>query len=86
MIKKDVKFKWTYVEKEAFEMIKVTIVSSPALQILDFTKEFLLYTFASDHSLVALLNQKDQQGNECTIVFMSTGLQGVEINYPPVDK
>jgi hypothetical protein len=46
----------------------------------------LLYTFASDHSLATVLTQKDQQGNECPIAFMSTGLQGVELNYPPVDK
>jgi hypothetical protein len=30
MIKKDVQFKWTYIEKEAFEKIKASISTSPA--------------------------------------------------------
>jgi hypothetical protein len=30
--------------------------------------------------------QKDEQGDEYPVTFMSTGLQGVELNYPPVDK
>jgi hypothetical protein len=86
MIKKDVQFKWTYIEKEAFKNIKATIASAPALQIPYFTKDFLLYTFSSDHSLAAMLTYKDQQGNEYPITFMSTGLQGVEMNYPLVEK
>jgi hypothetical protein len=45
MIKKDVQFKWTPVEKEAFENIKVVIVVAPSLWSPYFTKYFLLYTF-----------------------------------------
>jgi hypothetical protein len=83
MIKKYVQFKWTSIEKEAFENIKATIAVAPSLQSPYFTKDFLLYTFASDHSLATVLTQKDEQGNEFPIAFMSTGLQGVELNYPP---
>jgi hypothetical protein len=86
MIKKYVQFKWTSIEKEAFENIKAAIVTAPSLQSPYFTKDFLLYTFASDHSLAVVLTQKDEKGNECPITFMSTGLQGVELNYPLVDK
>jgi len=32
MIKKDVKLKWTFVEKELFEKVKVSIVATPTLQ------------------------------------------------------
>jgi hypothetical protein len=59
MIKKDIQFKWTYVEKEAFEKIKDTIAATPTLQSPNFTKKFLLYTFASNHSLAIVLTQKD---------------------------
>jgi hypothetical protein len=45
-----------------------------------------LYTFSSDHSLASVLTQKDQQGNEFPIEFMSMGLQGVELNYPLMEK
>jgi hypothetical protein len=40
----------------------------------------------SDHSLTTILTQKDEQGNQYHVAFMSTGLQGVELNYPPMDK
>jgi hypothetical protein len=40
----------------------------------------------SDHSLATVLTQKDEQGDEYLVAFMSTGLQGVELNYPLVDK
>jgi hypothetical protein len=61
-------------------------VVARALQSPYFSKEFVLYMFAPDHSLATVFTQKDQQGNRCHIVFMSTILQGIEMNYPPVDK
>jgi hypothetical protein len=52
----------------------------------DFNKYFFLYTFASDQSLAGVLNQKDDDSNKASISFMSTNLQGDEINYPFIDK
>jgi hypothetical protein len=86
MIKKDVQFKWTPLEKEVFKNIKASIATAPSLRSPYFSKDFLLYTFTSDHSLAAVLMQKEEQGDEYPVAFMSIGLQGVELNYPPVDK
>jgi hypothetical protein len=83
MIMKYVQFKWTYVENDAFENIKVSISVVPSLQSPYFTKNLFLYTFPSDHSLAEVLTQKDEQGNECPIAFMRIGLQGDKLNYPP---
>jgi hypothetical protein len=58
----------------------------PSLRSPDFSKYFLLYTFASDHSLATVLTQKYDQGDKFLVAFMSTGLQGVELNYPLVEK
>jgi hypothetical protein len=52
----------------------------------DFNRDFFLYTFASDQSLAAVLTQKDDDNNEAPVSFMSTNLQGVELNYPAIDK
>jgi hypothetical protein len=52
----------------------------------DFSKDLFLYTFASDQSLVSVLTQKDDDNNEAPISFMRTNLQGVELNYPAIDK
>ena len=49
-------------------------------------KDFILYTFASDDSLAAVLTQKEDGGDEFPIAFMSTSIQGAELNYPAIDK
>ena len=86
MLKQSVQFKWTDVEKNVFSKIKIVVVHIPSLKSLDFDKDFILYTFAYDDSLAAVLTQKEDGGGEFPISFMSTGLQGGELNYPSMDK
>ena len=86
MVKQSVQFKWTDVEKNAFRKIKIAIAQAPSLESPDFDKYFILYTFTFDDSLEAVLTQKEDGGDEFPISFMSTGLQGSELNYPTVDK
>lgn len=45
-----------------------------------------MYIFYLDSLIVVALNQKDNQDNERKISFMSTKLQGSELNYPTMDK
>jgi hypothetical protein len=73
-------------EKEVFKNIKAIIATAPSLHSPYFSKDFLLYTFASDHSLAVVIVQKDEQRDEYPVAFMSTGLQGVELNYPSIEK
>ena len=86
MVKQGVQFKWNDVDKNAFSKIKTAIAHAPSLKSLDFEKDFILYTFASDDSLAVVLTQKEDGGDEYPISFMSTGLQGAEVNYPTIDK
>ena len=86
MVKQSVQFKWTDVEKNAFGKIKKSIAHAPSLKSPNFEKDFILYTFASDDSLAAVLTKKEDGGDEYPISFMSTGLEGAELNYPAVDK
>ena len=86
MIKKYFNFKWTKERRKAFDKIKEAIVEAPTLQSLNFDNEFILYTFASDHLIVVVLTQKNEEGEELTVSFMSTSIQGVELKYPAIDK
>ena len=72
MIKKDSNFKWTKERKEAFDRIKESIVEAPTLQSPIFDKEFILYTFVSNHSIAAMLTQKSEHGEEFPVSFMTT--------------
>ena len=56
------------------------------LKVPTSKKDFILYTFPSDDSLASMLTQKEEGGDEYPISFMSTFLQGDELNYPVVDK
>ena len=86
MIKKDPNFKWTNERKESFEKIKEAIAEAPTLQSPNFNNEFILYTFSFDHSIVAMLTQKNEDREVFLISFMSIGLQGAELKYPAIDK
>jgi hypothetical protein len=86
MIHKDAKFRWDDERKGAFNNIKAAISRAPVLRSLDFNRDFFLYTFGSDQSLAAILTQKDDDNNEAPVSFMSTNLQGDELNYLAIDK
>ena len=79
MIKKDAIFKWGSQENQAFNTIKQAITEAPSLMSPDFTKDFTLYTFASDRSYVAVLTQKNNDNNEIPISFMSSDFKGEKI-------
>eukprot|EP00253_Pinus_taeda_P011751 PITA_11751 len=53
VIKKNSVFRWGSVEKEAFDLIKQTIINAPALNTPNFSNHFTLYTITSDSSYIA---------------------------------
>ena len=61
-------------------------MEDPTLHSLYFDKDFILYNFASDYSATTMLKQKYEVGDDFLISFIRTGLQGIELNYPTIDK
>jgi hypothetical protein len=55
-------------------------------EVLILIEIFSLYTFTSDQSLAVVLTQKYDDNNEAPVSFMSTNIQGVDLNYPAIDK
>ena len=55
LVKKDVPFKWSDEQKNAFTEIQKAIVEALTLMSLDFSKDFILYTFATDFSYAVVL-------------------------------
>ena len=51
-----------------------------------FEKDFIVYTFDSYNSFATVLTEKGKLGDEYPISFMSTQLQGDELNYPAMEK
>ena len=49
MLKKDSEVKWTSEAKASFECINKFIGEALVLEIPDYTKEILIFSFASEH-------------------------------------
>ena len=59
MIRKDHEIKWTVGAKKAFKGIKQAISEAPVLISPNFEKDFLVFSYASEHTVVVVLLQKN---------------------------
>jgi hypothetical protein len=85
-LKKDVKFEWNDQSKKAFKEIKTVISEAPVLISLNYSKEFKIFSFASKDTIAGVLLQKNDQGHDQPIAYMSRALQNAELKYPMVEK
>ena len=80
MLKKDAKVKWYLETKQAFESIKTALTQTPVLNSHQFDKDFIIFSFAYEHTITVVLLQKDDQGNEKPISFFSRALRDAPLN------
>jgi hypothetical protein len=52
----------------------------------DYTKEFLIFSFVSEHIVVAILLQKNKEGFEQPISFFNKSLRDAELRYDILEK
>jgi hypothetical protein len=55
MLKNNDEVKWTAEAKASFARIKKVIGEVPVLASPDYLKDFLIFSFASEHTVVAIL-------------------------------
>lgn len=79
--------KWNDKAIFAFYELKEAMIDAPVLKTPDFTKKFLIQCDASDHSIGAVISQKDDDENiDRPIAFVSRKLRGAELNYTTTEK
>ena len=86
MLKKDSMIEWTLEEKASFDDIKKAISQAPVLTNPNFTKDFLIFTFALEHTIAGVLLQKNSEEQEQPIAFYSTTLGDSEVRYNIMEK
>jgi hypothetical protein len=86
MLKKNSEVKWTNEAKASFQRIKKVISEAPVLASPDYTKEFLIFSFASEHTIAVVLLQKNDEGFERPIAFFSRSLRDAELKYDILEK
>ena len=81
MLKKGSEIKWGDEPSNAFQKIKQAIKDALVLRAPDYDKPMHIFSFASYHTVVAVLLQKYEEGYEQPIAFFSKSLQVAELKY-----
>jgi hypothetical protein len=72
--------------KRILERIKQAIVQAPVLISPDFSKEFMIFSFASENTIAVVLLQRNEQGHEQPISFFRKTLRDSELKYDLIEK
>jgi hypothetical protein len=78
--------KWTNEAKTSFQRIKKVISEALVLASPDYTKEFFIFSFSSEHTIATVLLQKNDEGFEQPIAFFSRSLRDAELKYDISEK
>jgi hypothetical protein len=79
-------FKWTTEAASAMAVLKKSLAKDVMLQYPNQTKQFHLDTDASDHTIGAVLSQRDMNELLRPVAFYSRKLSSAEMNYSVYDK
>ena len=70
LLQKDTEFQWTEECSNAFNTLRKHLTSEPiVLKFPDFSKQFILYTDASDYAIGYVFGQKDDDNKEHVIAY-----------------
>jgi hypothetical protein len=86
ILNKDNEVRWTREAKVSFQRIKKLIIDSPILASPDYMKDFLIFSFSSEHTIVVFLLQKIEEIFERPIAFFSKILRDAELKYDIMEK
>ena len=86
MLRKNNEVKWMAEAKASFAHIKKVISEAPVLASADYLKDFLIFSFSSEHTLAAVLLQKNEEGFKQPIAFFSKSLRDAELKYNIMEK
>jgi hypothetical protein len=86
MLRKRNDVRWNSKARNSFEQIKKELTEAPMLISPNYSKDFLIFSFASSDTLVDVLLQKNNAGMEQPIAYFSRALKDVEVRYDIMEK
>ena len=72
--------------KASFSHIKKIIGEPPVLASPDYLKEFFIFSFAFEHTILGVLLQKNEEGFEKPIELFNKILRDGELKYDIMEK
>lgn len=85
MLKKDSAVRWTKEAVKSFNLVKLALSSALVLISPDYTQDFILFSFASDHTMAMVLMQKRDQ-LEKPIAFFNRTIRDASLKYNIIEK
>ncbi len=79
-------FVWTETEQKAFNSLRHALTNAPILSYPDFSKEFLLFTDASNTAIGCVLSQLNADNKESVIAYSSHVLTSTEKRWSTYDR
>jgi hypothetical protein len=86
MLRKGSDINWTPEARKYFEDIKVALTKAPVLASPNFAKHFILFSFASEHTIASVLLQKYEHKFEMPIAYYSNTLKDSPLKYDIMEK
>ncbi|KAL0301881.1 UNVERIFIED_CONTAM: hypothetical protein Sradi_6464900 [Sesamum radiatum] len=86
LMKKDVSFQWDEACDKAFKSIKSCLMKPPVLVAPVPGRPLILYVAAQERSVGILLAQKNDEGKENALYYLSRTMTPNELKYSPIEK
>jgi hypothetical protein len=86
MLKKGNEVRWTPQSRHSFEQIKKALTEAPVLISPNYSKGFLIFSFASPDTVAVVLLQTNDIGLEQPIAYFSRALRDAEVRYDTMEK
>ncbi|KAL0439607.1 UNVERIFIED_CONTAM: Transposon Tf2-12 polyprotein [Sesamum latifolium] len=86
LMKKDVPFEWDEACDKAFKSIKSYLMKPPVLVAPVHGCPLILYVAAQEHSIGILLAQKNDEGKENALYYLSRTMTPNELKYSRIEK
>ncbi|KAL0405634.1 UNVERIFIED_CONTAM: hypothetical protein Slati_3877300 [Sesamum latifolium] len=85
-MKKEVPFEWDEACDKAFKSIKSYLMKLPVLVVPVHERPLILYVASQEHSIGILLAQKNDEGNENALYYLSRTMTPNELKYSSIEK
>ncbi|KAK4381276.1 hypothetical protein Sango_2983700 [Sesamum angolense] len=86
LMKKNVPFQWDEACDKAFKSIKSYLMKPPVLVVPVPGRPLILYVAAQERSVGILLAQKNDEGKENALYYLSRTMTPNELKYSPIEK
>lgn len=85
LLTKDAPWVWTAEQQQAYETLKMTLLTEPVLRAPDFSRPFIIQVDWCRTAVAACLAQMDDTGQEYAVQFASKAMTGSQLNYCSAD-